>query len=43
MGIENCDKNVWAVALREIVYSKFINCSGKDALGYSEEKRNQEI
>ena len=42
MGIENCDKNVWAVALREIVFKKFINCSGKEALSYSEEKRNLE-
>jgi hypothetical protein len=43
MGLENCEKNIWAVALRDIVYKKFINCTGKEALSYSEERRNQEI
>lgn len=43
MGLENCDKNIWAVALRDIVYKKFINSTGKEALTYSEERRNQEI
>jgi hypothetical protein len=41
MGIENCDKNVWAVALRDIVFKKFP--SGQNSLTLSEESRNKEI
>jgi hypothetical protein len=39
MGIDNCDKNVWAVALKEIVCNK----SREEMLYISEEERNHII
>ena len=39
MGLENCDKNIWAVALRDIIYKK----SSNEILLMSEDQRNLEI
>ncbi len=39
MGLENCDKNVWAVALKEIVIKK----SKEQYFYLSEEERNNII
>ena len=37
MGLENCDKNAWAVALKEVVIAK---CQ-EEVLNLNEEQRNK--
>lgn len=44
MGLENIEKNVWAVALRDIVYTKCpFHRNGHLVLTMNEEIRNAEI
>ena len=42
MGIENIEKNVWAVALKDIVFTK-ANMNGIQVLNMNEEVRNVQI
>lgn len=41
MGFENCEKNVWAVALKDIVYNKCRKHKGDEFINMSEEDRNK--